>query len=178
MKTKFGSAWGKKLTPPLRMVNEIMERIKRFKTEVSALKREKTSIRKEQNDEASADQMLDKAIAIEKEDVGIVQGMIQDTDKVIVQGRDVARELNAQGEKLRGVDRRFDDIEDGVKQSRNLLTAFRRTLMRDKCIRALMVVILVGVLLLVIWAIIDPYIHINGSNSTSSSTPAESPKFK
>jgi len=95
-----------------------MERIKRIKTEVSTLKREKTSLRKEQNDEASADQMLDKAIVIEKEDVGIVQGMIQDTDKLNQQGRDVARELNAQGEKLRGVDRRFDDIEDGVKQSK------------------------------------------------------------
>jgi len=64
---------------------------------------------------------------------------------------------------------KFDDIEDGLKQSKKLLNDFRKKFFRDKCLRSMMIVILVGVLLLIIYAILDPYIHIPSLPNITSS---------
>jgi len=92
----------------------------------------------------------------------MVKKLIEQTNDLIDMSRKVAIELQIQREKL-------DDVsfnEEGIKQSKKLLSKFKKQFLKDKCIRVLLVTILVGVLVLVVWAIIDPFIN-TGNNSTT-----------
>jgi len=159
--------------------DEVMAKINQHKSDVSTYKKAVVTKKNDEAEQATTNEILVEAIDLQKKDIDIVQTMIQDTDVLVQQGRDVARELNTQGQKLRKVDTKFDEIDDGLKQSRKLIAEFRKAFFRDKCIRALLILILVGALLLLVWAIIDPYIHLNldPGNNTNTNYNVDTPRF-
>lgn len=59
----------------------------------------------------------------------------------------------------------FADIDDGIKQSKKLLGQFVKRMQRDNCIRALLIVALVGILFVMIWSIVDPDFSLGSSGS-------------
>lgn len=58
-------------------------------------------------------------------------------------------------EKLTQMKVDFEDIDDGIKQSKKLVNQIVRRLMRDRCIRALLILVLIGVLAVIIWSLVD-----------------------
>jgi len=153
---------------------EMMERMEGIKGQVKEFKNQFMIDDKRRNEEEPTEELIRKTKNILQGDVRITDDLITAIGQTMGIGNSVMNELQAQKEDLTYLNIKYDDIENQVDQSKDLLLRFRRALMKDKCIRGLMVVFLVSVLLLVIWAIIDPYVQVNGGNST---TPVDVPKL-
>eukprot|EP01128_Nolandella_sp_AFSM9_P011260 TRINITY_DN7984_c0_g1_i1.p1 TRINITY_DN7984_c0_g1~~TRINITY_DN7984_c0_g1_i1.p1 ORF type:complete len:182 (+),score=55.04 TRINITY_DN7984_c0_g1_i1:187-732(+) len=102
------------------------------------------------------DDLLNKGAAVQKKTLDAtsrMQAKIADTEQV---GADTLAQLAEDRKKLEGVREDLVEIDDGLKQSQKLITTLARKVARDKCIRALLIIVLVGVLVVIIWALIDP----------------------
>jgi len=116
---------------------------------------------------AEADDLLNKGAEKQKDTLGVlgrVKEKIGETEQV---GIAINTKLVEDREKMETIKTDLEEIDDGVKQSKKLVTQIARRLLRDQCIRAMLIVVLIGVLILIIWGIVQAKTK---SGSSASST--------
>jgi len=133
---------------------------------------------------------LDRATGDEKtlkrRDTGDIVGAIEDTQNQSLNvlgdmaetadathdiAGNIVSELGKQKEKLQEADRDLGDMDDGITRSKKYLRGIIMSLQRDKCIRAMLFIVLAGALFILIWSLIDPNFSLIPSSSPPSPPP-------
>jgi len=77
-------------------------------------------------------QVMDKGIKIQEEDIGMLEGMVQDVTEMNTLGAETLTTMKAQGEQLDRVEGQLDTIEGTLKEAGRELRTLARRMKKDK----------------------------------------------
>jgi len=120
----------------------------------------------------NADTDLDEADRIQiksKDAVGRINKRIDETGVI---GADIVTTIHKDNETLIGMKKDFEQMDDGIEQSKKLIKSILISIQRDKCIKAVLFIILLALLAVLIWAIFDPGFKIPSSQPPTSTVPS------
>eukprot|EP01123_Difflugia_compressa_P006110 TRINITY_DN1825_c0_g1_i1.p1 TRINITY_DN1825_c0_g1~~TRINITY_DN1825_c0_g1_i1.p1 ORF type:complete len:209 (-),score=48.46 TRINITY_DN1825_c0_g1_i1:162-722(-) len=113
------------------------------------------------------DDILSDASKIQDKSKSVVVGMIDRINQTEQIGVKTISTIEKDNATLQGVVSDFGEIDDGLEQSRKLIRSIMMTFQRDKCLKTLCFFVLAGILIVLIWSLVDPNFRV-GSPPTSS----------
>eukprot|EP01129_Flabellula_baltica_P009400 TRINITY_DN3833_c0_g1_i1.p1 TRINITY_DN3833_c0_g1~~TRINITY_DN3833_c0_g1_i1.p1 ORF type:complete len:228 (+),score=55.47 TRINITY_DN3833_c0_g1_i1:105-788(+) len=116
-----------------------------------------------------AREKVERAAQIQEGDLNMLDGVISDLDDATKKTEETLEELYRQRETFKKTDEKFDQVADGLKQSKYLLNDLRKRIMRDNCIRIGMILLLLCVIGLIVYSIVEPIL----GGGSSSQTPQD-----
>jgi len=114
---------------------------------------------------------LGEAEKIQANSKVVIKRIIEKNDEAAQVGSTIVKTIGEDNEKLfRGMIIDFEQMDNGVEQSRKLIRSILISMQRDKCIKVILFIILLGLLAVLIWAIFDPNFKIGGGDGQPAGT--------
>ena len=136
-----------------------------FHAQLQAMHGELTTARQEADrqavgvktvDEMSTSEVLQEAGKVQDQSLGALQRMKQQIAQSKEVGAATAVQLEAQTRQLRNIDADIMKVKSNLGRADLLLRAFVRKMMTDKIIMIFMLLIFIGIVVIIVWKIVDP----------------------
>lgn len=107
-------------------------------------------------DEMSTQEVLQEAGKVQDQSLGAIKRMQQNIAASRAVGTATAAQLEDQTRQLKNIDTDIMKVKSNLTRADLLVKAFMRKVMTDKIIMAFLCLIFVGVIVIVVWKIVDP----------------------
>ncbi len=129
--------------------------------------------KKKVKDQELEDELFKEIYADQDASLLIVKRLISKADDTIDIAQESQEMLAKQREQLQRIDEKMDELGDNITRGRRELVDFLRKLACDKAIMIIVAIVVLGIIALIIWKIVEPYLpKINVPTTAATPTPA------
>ena len=122
-------------------------------------------------DKELEDELFKDIYTTQGESIKIVERLIAKADETTDLAQESSEMLKKQREQLRRIDEELDGLGSGIDRGKKEVVSFLRRLATDKVILMVIALIVLGLTVLIIWKIIEPFLPKNSPTVAPTAAP-------